>query len=166
MCNLTASLPCCLFFLPWLQSRISHQLESFKCSHSTVGNDDGVYSVNVLSDDNERPALLILQHRRYCNCQLLLVLIRSEEFAARVKLTLRHIKLCRDKNQKSLAFGSWMRGNFLRTHRHFDGGLPCGRKSGSIKKRRKSQAPTSAERKERKSKEAAVAEQGEVESGR
>lgn len=77
-----------------------------------MDNNDGVYSGDVLSDDNERPALLILQHRRYCNCQLSLDLIRSEEFVVRIILTLRHIKLCRDKKSKLLAFERWMRGIF------------------------------------------------------
>lgn len=77
-----------------------------------MDNNDGVYPGDVLSDDNERPALLILQHRRYCNCQSSLVLTRLENFAPREILTLRHIKLCREKNQKSLASVSWMRGIF------------------------------------------------------
>ena len=94
------------------QQKLPSARISSKYSHSTVDNNDDVCSEDVLSDDNERPALLILQHRRCCSCQLSLVLTRLEEFAERDILTLRHIKLCRDKNQKLLAFESWMRGIF------------------------------------------------------
>ena len=67
-------------------------------------------SKNVLPDNDERPALLILHHRRCYDCQSLIRYGRniSQDGGS----TLRHIKLCRDKNQKSLTFASWMRGIF------------------------------------------------------
>jgi hypothetical protein len=53
ICDLTASLPCCLFFLPWLCS------VSIPCSFRGIVCASELY---VLSHDNERPPRLVVHH--------------------------------------------------------------------------------------------------------
>lgn len=54
MCDLTASLPCCLCFLPWLGALVSWVLSLWDC---------GVF---VLSDNDERSAVLVFGDLSCC----------------------------------------------------------------------------------------------------
>jgi hypothetical protein len=65
MCDLTASLPCCLFFFPWLRAVLALALVPCFAAISKT--------CHVLSDNDKRPARLILHHLRCIPpCQRLL----------------------------------------------------------------------------------------------